>query len=394
MSKGRKIWRIAWRLAVCSLLMFWIFHAIFMNEGKSALLRQGQNWDRLSRQEQWRQAWRHGPTELWRNLRQISPGAFALGTLVMASTIVLGVMRWRMALKLQGLNLSLGRTMEISFVAHFFNSFLLGSTGGDLMKAYYAARETHHKKPEAVATVMVDRLIGLWTMLLFAGLMILPNLKLLEHHEALTATAGLILAMLCGCSVLALLAFWGGLSRRWPNARRLLRHLPKGQSLERSLDSCREFGQSGGFLLKTFGLSMLLNLACVVNFLVLGAGLGLRLDVAPMMLIVPMVICIAALPITPSGLGVRENLFVLLLAAPGLDVPGTAALSLSLLAYAGSLFWSLVGGLVYVTLRDRHHLAEVAHADEALESATPAPKPNRAQALDPMTGKANGGARE
>ena len=36
------------------------------------------------------------------------------------------------------------------------------------MKAYYAARETHHKKTEAVLTVFVDRVIGLWSMLLFA----------------------------------------------------------------------------------------------------------------------------------------------------------------------------------------------------------------------------------
>ena len=42
-------------------------------------------------------------------------------------------------------------------------------------EAYYAARETHHKKTEAVVTVFVDRLIGLWAMLLFASLMILPN---------------------------------------------------------------------------------------------------------------------------------------------------------------------------------------------------------------------------
>ena len=41
---------------------------------------------------------------------------------------------------------------------------LLGSTGGDLLKAYYAARESHHKKTEAVVTVFVDRLIGLFSM--------------------------------------------------------------------------------------------------------------------------------------------------------------------------------------------------------------------------------------
>ena len=60
----------------------------------------------------------------------------------MGTTILLGVLRWRLVLRVQGLDLPWRRGAEISFVAHFFNSFLLGSTGGDMMKAYYAARET------------------------------------------------------------------------------------------------------------------------------------------------------------------------------------------------------------------------------------------------------------
>ena len=86
------------------------------------------------------------------------------------------------------------------------------------------------------------------------------------------------------------------------------------------------------------------------------------MKIPPMVLFVtvPVIICISALPITPSGLGVRENLFVFMLAESsiGVTVPDTSALSLSLLAYAGSLFWSLAGGLVYSMLKERHHLAE------------------------------------
>ena len=113
------------------------------------------------------------------------PLALSLG--LMGATIVLGVFRWRMVLRVHGLDLSVGRAAEISFVAHFFNSFLLGSTGGDLLKAYYAARETHHKKTEAVVTVIVDRLLGLFAMLLFACLMMPPNLALLRAHKRLAA---------------------------------------------------------------------------------------------------------------------------------------------------------------------------------------------------------------
>ena len=76
------------------------------------------------------------------------------------------------------------------------------------MKAYYAARETHHKKPEAVATVFVDRLLGLWAMLLFCGLMMIPNAKLLFGSGRVPAlTSLLILGMLVACTGLVMLAF-------------------------------------------------------------------------------------------------------------------------------------------------------------------------------------------
>ena len=360
MNRGRKIWSIFWRTAVCGLLLFWIFHAIFQYEGKNALEERGQKWEELPRSEQWRMAWTHGPAGLWRNLRQISPGALAGGTLLAGLTVVIGVLRWRAALEVQGIQLPLSRTLEISFVAQFFNSFLLGSTGGDLIKAFYAARETHHKKPEAAATVFADRLVGLWAMLLFAGAMMLPNLSLLRDHEVLAASSAIILGMLAACTVLGLLAFRGGLSQHWPGARAALRKLPKGEWLERSLESCRIFGRRRDYLARAFGLSMLLNLVCVAQFVVIAAGLGATASLSAWLLIIPVVLCIAALPVTPSGLGVRENLLVLMLAVDEIRIPATTALSISLLAYAGMLFWSLVGGLVYLTFRQRHHLAEVA----------------------------------
>jgi uncharacterized protein (TIRG00374 family) len=164
---------------------------------------------------------------LWQTLTLVKPGALTLSVALMGVTILLGVFRWRMALRVQGIELSLGRAMEISFVAHFFNSFLLGSTGGDLMKAYYAARETHHRKTEAVVTVFVDRLLGLWAMLLFAGAMMLANMELLFDHRRLRMISYLILAMLAVGSVL-----WRWLSavefRGWSGARDWLRRLPKG----------------------------------------------------------------------------------------------------------------------------------------------------------------------
>jgi uncharacterized membrane protein YbhN (UPF0104 family) len=357
--------RTAWRLGVCGLLLAWILHSIFLNEGRIAWEQQGHSWLELSRWQRWGVAWAHGPTELWHALMRVNGGALALSLAFMGLTLLLGVVRWRMVLRVQGLELSLGRAAEISLVAHFFNSFLLGSTGGDLLKAYYAARETHHMKTEAVVTVLADRLLGLFTMLAFACVMMGPNWALLKAHPPLLGLGMFILAMTAGCGAVIGLSFWGGLSRLWPGSRVWLRKWPKGGLLEQCVEACRAFGRHPGFVLRSAGVSMLLNVACVLQFLAVARGLGLAIPVVVLCLAVPMIICISALPITPSGLGVRENLYVLLLTVPEIGVGATQALSLSLLAYAGSLFWSVVGGAVYVSLKERHNLDEVAGADPA-----------------------------
>jgi uncharacterized protein (TIRG00374 family) len=369
MKALKKIWNVSWRLALCLLLLVWIFHVIFLKEAQPVAAQNGINWEQLPKLEQWKLAWQLGPRELWQTLTSVHRSWLALSVLLVGSTIFLGVIRWRMVLQAQGLHLSLSRASEISFVAHFFNSFLLGSTGGDLMKAFYAARETHHKKTEAVTTVFVDRLLGLWSMLAFAAFMMLPNWKLLFTHEKLAAAALLILAMLAACSVFLRLAFWSGISKRWPRARELFRKLPKGEVLERSLDACRQFGPQRAFIFKSLIISIALNTVCVLQIMALARGLELRIPDVALFVIVPVIICISALPITPSGLGVREGLFVVMLSVPEIGVEQKAALSLSLLAYAGGLFWSVAGGLVYAFLRERQHLAEITHAEPAEERA-------------------------
>jgi uncharacterized protein (TIRG00374 family) len=355
---SKKVWSTTWRILVCLILLAWLSHTIFLKEGKQAAHREQIAWDNLPRMEQWKYAWHYGPIDLWQHLSVVEPGAFTLSVMVMGAALALGILRWRTVLRVQGIHLSWGRATEISLVAHFFNSFLLGSTGGDLMKAYYAARETHHKKTEAVVTVFVDRLIGLWAMLLFACLMMVPNHQLLFAHAKLRSVCFVIFCMAVGCTGMVALAFWGGVSKRWSGAREWLRRLPKGAWLERSLESCRQFGRERLFLTRTLLISMLLNAVCVFQVMAVAAGLHLQIPAMALFVIVPIVICISALPITPSGLGVRENLFVIMLAEPTIGVNGPSALSLSLLTLAGSLFWSLVGGVVYVTLKQRHHLAE------------------------------------
>lgn len=360
MRRFHPIFKTGLRLIVCLLLLTWIFHAIFAHEARVSLSKSSTEWDQLPRDERWRVAWTQGPAGLWKTLSSVRPGWMALSLGYMGLTLGLGVSRWKLALGVQQITLPWGRAAEISLVAHFFNSFLLGSTGGDLIKAYYAARETNHLKTEAVVTVIVDRVIGLFAMLAFGAAMMPLNWSLLVTHKHLALLCLFVLAMFGALTLGAIVLMWGGLSKWLPRSRAWLRRLPKGELLERSMESCRPFGKNTRFLARALLLSALLNLACVLQVDALARGLNLSLPPLALLLIVPCVICVSALPITPSGLGVRENLFVLSLATPQLGIPAAAALSLSILAYAGSLIWSLAGGVVYLFFRDRHHLREVA----------------------------------
>jgi glycosyltransferase 2 family protein len=369
-NEKRKSWQAGAKAAFGVLLLVWIFHCIFVNEARTQA-RQGRlldangqrlNWDSLSRVEEWRYGWRYGPPALAATLGSVQPLAYMAALVLMGGMLYVGAVRWRIVLRAQDLELPLRQTLRITMIAHFFNAFLLGTAGGDVAKAYYAARETHHKKTEAVLTVFVDRVIGLWAMLLFGGMMILPNYPFLLRPGLRTVIA-LLLAMLAAASVFAFLAFRGGVSRAWAGAHDWLRRLPKGEWLERTLESCRQFGRSHRFVSKTLALSMLVNVLLVLQFYVLARGLSIQVSLATLGLVVPVVICLSALPISPAGLGVRENLFVQLLAAPVIGVPATLALSLSLLAYSASLAWSLLGGLVYLTLKDRRHFKELAQEE-------------------------------
>jgi len=195
-------------------------------------------------------------------------------------------------------------------------------------------------------------------MLLFGGMMMIPNHPLLfRQNERLAAVAWFSLAMLLACAGLFVVAFWGGVSKGFPSARIWLRKFPQAERIERSMDACREFGRDRAFLTRSFLVSMALNTCCVLQVISLAWGMGAAVSTVALFAIVPMIYCISALPITPSGLGVRENLFVMTLGVIG--VSPTPALSISLLAYAGSLFWSLVGGLVYLSLKESQHLKEV-----------------------------------
>ena len=350
--------KFIFKLAICLILVAWILHTVFAGEAENGLKLEGRNWAELSLVEKFRESWTKGPSSLWKTISNVELGWLMISLIFMGFTIIIGVIRWRIVLSVQGLNFSFRRAMGISLVAHFFNSFLLGATGGDLLKAYFSSKETSHKKEETITTVAVDRLLGLFSMLLFCSILALINWDVVISEKRFMAVMLLVLSMLFLSGMFMMLSFWGGPTNSRLKFELFLKKLPIGVSLVRCIEACRSYGEKPSFLPRVLGWSMLLNFACVMQILALGWGLGLDMGshLLVIMLIVPAVICISALPITPSGIGIRENLYVALLSSTAIGIDQKAALSLSILAFAGSLLWSLVGGIVYFFFRSKNTL--------------------------------------
>src|SRR5437667_3955079 len=69
--------------------------------------------------------------------------------------------RWHVLLKVQKIHLTLPRLTGLFFIGMFYNQFLPGGTGGDIIKSYYLLKETPDKKAGALLAVVFDRFIGL-----------------------------------------------------------------------------------------------------------------------------------------------------------------------------------------------------------------------------------------
>ena len=105
------------------------------------------------------------------NIAAGNPQFLLLSFLATGVAILSGCLRWNMILKTQEIILSLKETTQLFLIGQFFNSVMPGAVGGDVGKAIYAAKVTHSRKTEAVTSIVIDRTIGLISLLMLVAVM-------------------------------------------------------------------------------------------------------------------------------------------------------------------------------------------------------------------------------
>ncbi len=257
-----------------------------------------------------------------------------------------GVIRWKIILDGRGLRMSWGRVFSVFFIGQFFNAFMFGSTGGDLARAFYATQETHHKKTEAVATVLIDRMIGLIVLNFIALVMLIARASFYINHWVTHIPALLMLGINLLTAIGLVVLFNINRFQHWPLFRRITNHPVIGSIIKRTLISIFLYRRKTGVLFKTFLLSLAIHLLVILECYCLGRSFQIHLGLIAYLTVIPMIIAIAAMPITPGGLGIREGLAVALFGALGIG--STQSLPLALMLYLIAVVWSLFGGMIFL----------------------------------------------
>jgi len=269
------------------------------------------------------------------------------GVAVQLVAQALSAERWRLIMGAGGSGGAprFGYLYRLYLIGNFFSIFLPTSIGGDAVRLVAVAPSAGGKVRGAVG-ILLDRLFGV------AALGVYLVLGLVVGGAELTALGNahlkwpVVVAGAVGAILAALVVF-------------LLVRSRFREALGGGWDLARSLLHQRGRLTAVAGTSMLVQGAYIVAWMVLGAGLGLHIPLAVYLVCVPLVSLGAMLPITFSGLGIREGAWLLLLASLG--IPKPTVLVFSLMYFVAFVVVGAIGGLAFLVrgLRDAPLIAEM-----------------------------------
>jgi len=240
------------------------------------------------------------------------------------------IFRWILLLRASGIAISTGDATRLFLVSSFVGSFLPAGVGADAARAYGLSREATTGS-EAVASVAVDRLLGVLSLVLMA---MIGVLAWMPEGRGDWRTALAIAAATLACMA----AFWANEWLRWliPThrherffTRRVLR----------LTDAVSRYRNRRGVLVQVMAWSIVVQLLRITQAYVLGLGLGMTVPFSYFLLFMPVALLLLLLPISVSGFGLPQGGIVWLLAPLGVASEQSFALStlIVLTGVAGNL---------------------------------------------------------
>ncbi|MHC4192918.1 MAG: lysylphosphatidylglycerol synthase transmembrane domain-containing protein [Planctomycetota bacterium] len=258
-------------------------------------------------------------------------GIFAIGQIVVT-------LRWWLLLRTQSIFIGLLAAVRLHFLGLFYNNFMPGSVGGDLLRAWYVSRHTE-KRFEAALSVFVDRAIGLLSTLTISAFfyMLFLRGRSLEGTsdsqrsplKFMTEHGWVFLWAILGAGVILCLLFLHKRGRQMMAKAWFYVLAAAAKLLKKLKDSIVVYCRRPHVILGAFGLTVLLQLWTITGFWFLGRDLGIDASVKYYYAFFTLTWVLGALPVSIGGAVVVEfSLASLFVKFAGVSQEAAGALAL------------------------------------------------------------------
>lgn len=238
--------------------------------------------------------------------------------------------RWWWFLRVYGLQVSFTELLRLTFFADFFNFYFLGPLGADGVRLVGLSRRFPDKRGAIMGSLLLDHVGGLLGGVILYYVWgrdgVLPAAVVTAADRSLPV---LLIITVLGLGVIM-----------EPPIQRLIAGIPGLKKISDIMSPVYAGTFRHPWLFPGFAVSLLSTACAYAAFWATGKAVGAELPLPQMLGLMPAVDFAASLPVSVSGLGVREGLLV-----EWLPIGSVQALALSLLGFAAIGLWGLIGGL-------------------------------------------------
>jgi len=276
------------------------------------------------------------------SLRDLRLGLVAAA--VAAYLLFLGILsiRWWLLLRAAESPMTLWQATRLNFLGLFFSTFMPGSVGGDVVKAYYAVRGAPNKAA-ALVSIALDRLLGLlgFALVAAAACAVAVGAGVLDvsHVGRAVLSSAVVTVTIAGSLTLLLSARL----RRFFRLGTLFARVGLARITDSLGEAARLYEHHLARLAWPGVITLISTLVLVASLALLGGALGMQTAWHTYVLYVPLITIIAAVPLTPGGLGFVEQLYLFYFASAACGP--SQILTFVLLIRVLSILCSLPGAL-------------------------------------------------
>lgn len=259
--------------------------------------------------------------------------------------VLFASLRWKLFINLIE-QVKLSKVMQLTLVGYFFNFFIPGGVGGDIVKALELSKNNQATRSQALSTVFSDRIFGLFSMITFT--LVFLAIEYFHHKDQYILKFMILNSILFGTVVSSLLFFPAILKKiSGQLINKNSRFLIKLEKLVSSLHFTFLTFKNSKLQSKSFLLSFLGQLVTVFFMYEVVRTLGAPL---PSFFVFFSLCCFSfvasAIPIFPAGIGVGQAAIYVMFSQISEEL-AKATITAITAVQIFNLFYALIGGTIF-----------------------------------------------